>query len=559
MKFDNGLIRKVESTFQSLLVLSLMFIISACAVVKAPTGGPKDTKGPEIIEYFPTQGSLNISPQTKIRLKFDEQINKVSLLKSVKIWPQPEKPPLIKATFTSLSIDFSKTPLDSNQTYIITIDSKFKDLQNNSLEKPFTLAFSTGNFINQGQIDGEIFTSSNEKIKGKLYLYKDYLKSIDTLITQTPQYVFEPAAKGEFSFTYLPENPMNLFYLEDANANGIIDAGDAFARPFQKAVTPGTISPPMIWMWPQIVAPKRNPILEIKKIADDLIIVRFKHIIDSESFNETQIFSNLGEIFIDGFSSVSGDENAILIDTDFPKLTASQIFSFQHLKDPTGIYLKSDTLGLKIDLKDSLLILSPTLIATSNVDEDSLFITLNTNYPFKSIIDSSFHLIQMGPDTLDYRLNFKPHLTTEFKTKIPMDFAKGRKFMWQLATNDLISKYTVKHSDTLYSGDFSIANKSELGKLIFSSEIMEQKWATLIKDKLWKKDISHETTSTFYGLDEGNYNLVIWKDSNKNKRFDSGGTDLNTVSEFFYVYPDTIHIRARWDTDLELISIQDPK
>ena len=61
----------------------VIFLLSGCAAIKAPGGGPKDTKGPVLISVTPVNNSINIDPKQIITLTFDELLDPSSIHNSI--------------------------------------------------------------------------------------------------------------------------------------------------------------------------------------------------------------------------------------------------------------------------------------------------------------------------------------------------------------------------------------------------------------------------------------------------------------------------------------------
>ena len=56
-------------------------------------------------------------------------------------------------------------------------------------------------------------------------------------------------------------------------------------------------------------------------------------------------------------------------------------------------------------------------------------------------------------------------------------------------------------------------------------------------------------------IPEGNYELKIFYDNDKDFRYSFGSVTLNKPAEWFFYYPDTIKVRGNWDLDLGDISV----
>jgi hypothetical protein len=102
----------------------LILLLSGCAVIQAPTGGPKDTLPPQVIEYSPANYTKNFNAK-KIEIKLNEYINRSELIKAIRINPPVEFS--YSWSGKSLDIEFEEE-LKENTTYSFQIGTSYKDL-----------------------------------------------------------------------------------------------------------------------------------------------------------------------------------------------------------------------------------------------------------------------------------------------------------------------------------------------------------------------------------------------------------------------------------------------
>ena len=62
-------------------------LISGCARVGPPTGGPADSTPPEVVTTVPEDGVTGVGRDTEIRIEFSEEMNRVSVERSFSIAP----------------------------------------------------------------------------------------------------------------------------------------------------------------------------------------------------------------------------------------------------------------------------------------------------------------------------------------------------------------------------------------------------------------------------------------------------------------------------------------
>jgi hypothetical protein len=134
-----------------LIYLLSTLVLLSCAKIEFPPGGPPDETPPEIVSTFPEHGALEVPNDAEIRIEFTEKMKQEEAPKSLVIVPEPEEFPDVDWDGSALKIKFTDTLVD-NRTYLITLKTGLSDLRNNKLERPYKLAFSTGEVLETGSI-----------------------------------------------------------------------------------------------------------------------------------------------------------------------------------------------------------------------------------------------------------------------------------------------------------------------------------------------------------------------------------------------------------------------
>jgi hypothetical protein len=149
-------------------LVTIVFIISACAQINDLTGGANDDYAPQIdsAKSFPYNGQTNFEGD-RVVLKFEEYITLVKPNDNILITPRPEVAPIISAHNKTLEIQFV-TPLQENTTYTINFNRAIADIteKNDSI---FQYVFSTGNYIDSLSISGNVKDAFTNKGCDGLY------------------------------------------------------------------------------------------------------------------------------------------------------------------------------------------------------------------------------------------------------------------------------------------------------------------------------------------------------------------------------------------------------
>ena len=152
-----------------LLILVLVFIISACATVVAPNGGLKDTSPPIPISYNPPNGSMNMLDK-EVVIKFDEYIVLQELLQQMVVSPQMPETPDVSVRGKKLIIKIPDS-LRENTTYTIFFGDAVVNYKENLPVHNFEYHFSTGNVVDSLQLhgnrEGANLSNQNFEVTGK--------------------------------------------------------------------------------------------------------------------------------------------------------------------------------------------------------------------------------------------------------------------------------------------------------------------------------------------------------------------------------------------------------
>ena len=187
------------------------FFLMSCANQLPPGGGPPDTIPPKIVEAFPKNGTTNFS-EDYFELDFSEYVDKRSLKDAIFISPRIEGDLELDWSGESVRIYFPE-PLKKNITYNVTIGTDVVDYNNkNRMAEAFTFSFSTGAKIDNGIIEGNVYS---EKPSGvMIFAYKVTGDTIDPAKNKA-DYVSQVGEKGNFKLSGLAFQTYRVFAVQD--------------------------------------------------------------------------------------------------------------------------------------------------------------------------------------------------------------------------------------------------------------------------------------------------------------------------------------------------------
>ncbi len=533
--------------------LSLVLLIT-CANERAISGGPEDLEAPEIIFSKPGMGSTQVDPGTGIELRFSEQMLRESVENAVEFWPYPPGGYELEATWRSLKVQFNKA-LPAGETFLLTLDKSAQDLRRNGLAETYILAFSTGDSLNKGLLTGFVEGGQDLRKQGQLLLYRDYQENVDSLRSRRADYAFQPDDSGRFRMPYLAEQSYLLVYHWDRNRNNQVDDGDYFGRPSSPTVYP-TLAAEMsgFGIWPQLVPSTQTSLLRAELHKPDLILLRFKVPVDVDMLPMLEVNTPLGKHPLKGATTVEEDEYGALLHLAIPIQDSTEVWVSQ-FQDTSGTFLRTDTLLALQSTRDDT-----TNIALIEVEfaqdkdgypEPEEGIVFSLNHPVTPVADSLIILRQIQPDTALIGGQARSLSSTQIIWEPDSALAGGASFRWQMDTRLLNPIYAEPAVDSVRASILVTEHPDSLGALILTQDL-----ADLVIGEIRKRDYHREFMArrgeeiSLTELPSGYYQLRAFADLNGNRQYDAGGREMGHAAEPFWIYPEPVRVRARWDLDI---------
>ena len=142
----------------------LATFVLGCASMQSPTGGPKDSIPPGIVEENPKNYTKNFISE-KVEIEFNEFIKLNNEYTEISISPAIDIPPEFRVKKENLGIEF-KQKLEVNTTYSINFGKAIADVNESNILKNYSYVFSTGNEIDSLSISGKVINAlTKEKLK----------------------------------------------------------------------------------------------------------------------------------------------------------------------------------------------------------------------------------------------------------------------------------------------------------------------------------------------------------------------------------------------------------
>ena len=520
-------------------ILFSLIILFGCAKRGTPTGGPKDSIPPVLVNASPKLNSTNFDSE-EIRLTFDEWIKLDKVQDQLIISPPLEKSSYEIKPLSGVTKKVFLNFLDSlapETTYTINFGNSIKDNNENNPLTFFSYTFSTGETIDSLYIRGntkDAFSQeSDEFISLQLYRVDSLFK--DSIVFQNkPTYISNTLDSTNYKFQNLKEGKYLLIALKDVDNNYFFD-------PFYDKI--GFID--------SLITLPRDSVIDLKLFKEETEIIWDKpHFINSEKIG----FGYYGKLDLDKIkieSNIPDSVNYVFIkekETDTLNLWLSRN-SFDSLNFSL---IETDTIKLttvKFDRKrdsliDSLNISSKTL----NVIHLKESFKISSNIPLNKIEDSLITIRDIDSLIIPFTTSINERLDEidiDFEVSPSDDysiFIKPRAIKDIRGTeNDTLQFNVVSQTLEDYGNVFLdvIANNDSkyiLHLLDSNSNIIRE-----------FKNVNSLSTYIFDYIRPGKYTFRLIEDLNSNDLWDTGNYLKQVQPEPVYYFPSELDVRANWD------------
>ncbi len=198
-------------------VLAWVVIISSCANQGMPTGGPKDSIPPVLVETQPEMRATNYKG-SDVRLTFNEYIQSTEISEALVISPPLKKRPSIRTKSKTLIIQFNE-PLKDSTTYSLDFKNSVVDNNEKNPLKNLRFSFSTGSVYDSLRVAGRVMNAFNlEPVEKALVLLHKNLHD-SAVYKVIPDYIAKTDEEGVFMLDNVAPGKYHIFALNDANAD----------------------------------------------------------------------------------------------------------------------------------------------------------------------------------------------------------------------------------------------------------------------------------------------------------------------------------------------------
>ena len=208
--------------FLFILIIGFAFAVgiagsTGCAQIGAPTGGPRDSIPPRLVNSTPPINSVSFSGN-RISLTFNEYIEVRDVQNNVLVSPYQKTTPVVEFKLKTVTIKL-KDSLLPNTTYAIDFGNAIVDNNEGNPLKNFTYVFSTGKQIDSLELDGRLIMAESGGNDSTLIVLL-YKNAVDSSVQKNkPDYIARVNGKGNFNFSYLPAGRYWVYALKDGDGS----------------------------------------------------------------------------------------------------------------------------------------------------------------------------------------------------------------------------------------------------------------------------------------------------------------------------------------------------
>jgi uncharacterized protein (DUF2141 family) len=556
---------------KSIVFFTVIVILTSCAKIVTPVGGPKDVTPPKIVKEFPPNQSVNFQSKL-IKITFDEFVVLNNPVENVIFSPPINHNPIFSISGKSVVVKINDT-LDKNKTYSIGFSNAIKDFTEGNPIPFYTFTFSTGEAIDSFMIEGKILNAESLEPESNsfVFLYNDNVDSLP--LTKRPTYLSKSQADGSFAIKNIVKGDYKIFALKDINNNLIFDLPNESIAFSENIVT-------------AIPAPKSDTIStskdSIEKTNQKVSRKNDNNILTLWMFNQKDTVQKIAKtinsqkgLYQFPFKLSFGEFHAKQLKPD-TSLTYFECINMT--KDTVTWYFKDEITDSVIfelradNLSPDTVILTPykstqrgllrgakkeesAALSMSSVHAGDLYrpLTLNFSYPihsFDSIPAVIIKTKKSGNDTVVTYLSSDGIFIRS--VEIPISLEEKVPFV-VLIRDSVFKGYNNLYNDSIRIA-FTAKSEQDYGNLTmnYSPEDNNQYIVSLITSggMIVQKDIiSSSVKITYEHLLPGNYKIKAIRDDNKNGLWNTGNYKNKQQPEKISYFSKPITVRGYWDLE----------
>lgn len=543
IKMNKNSLNRIKIDLNHFLVFFIVLVIFSsffpgCASIQQPTGGPKDSIPPKVLEETPPNLTRNFKAK-EIEILFDEYVKLRNEYTEFSISPDIEAALELKIKKRSLIITLPDT-LEENTTYSISFGKGLVDFNESNELVNYRYVFSTGDEIDSLTVAGTVTNAVTLEPVFDATVLLIPVKQ-DSIFGKRKANIFTRTdSSGNFRLQNLSENDYRIYALQEENNDRIYN----------------------------------SPNEEIAFLKDSIHLTGNVTGIKLKTFKEIPVefrlldrkIENTGRIV---FAFNKPLERPALRIIDNSTLDAGKITEFTKNRDSALMWLPELTFDtVAVEISQNNIPIDTTVLKRSKNDKYERALNLTDNLSNQRvdnirniIITSSAPIrsadlskIKLVEDSVS-RTNFQLSLDSADQRKAYLKYRWRSKRGYLLTLEE--SAFIGQFGENSKPGErkFTFDDTENYGDIILDVQLPDSNnyIVELIKDdKLTVADVKVINSSrklTYRQFPGGNYSVRITYDDNANNKWDTGSLLENRQPEQLWYWNKIITIRPNWEQE----------
>ncbi|MEC5147634.1 Ig-like domain-containing protein [Chitinophaga sp. 212800010-3] len=196
-----------------LMVISVSILFTRCANIVPPSGGPRDSLPPVLLQVTPGDSTLHFKSK-KVSFIFDEYVELDNVNDKMIVSPTLKRIPIVTAKLHTVTMEIKDT-LQPNTTYTFNFADAIRDINERNVIQDFQYVVSTGDYLDSLQVAGHLIDAENGKVDSNVavMLYRDLSDSV--VSKEKPVYYAKTKSDGSFRFKNIAPGVYKIFALKE--------------------------------------------------------------------------------------------------------------------------------------------------------------------------------------------------------------------------------------------------------------------------------------------------------------------------------------------------------
>lgn len=531
----------IQYTLFLAFVLLILLTCSHCANVQRPSGGPKDSLPPKLLNESPANFSRNFKDK-QIVLTFDEYIKLNNHFKEFSISPDVEDIVDYKIRKKNLVINLPDS-LEENTTYTINFGKGLVDYNEGNPVVNYNYVFATGNELDSLSISGRVtngFTKSFDEKTDKDVKVLLIPTRQDSIFGKRKANIFVNVdTAGNFKFNNLREDTYRIYALKEQNNDRIFNGNDEWIGFLNDSIV---LNDDISGIHLEITKayPKTHRTLERKVEQAGYVLLTFNrplvepsvNILHPREINDSKIerysfYNDTAKIFI---------ENVTLDSVKLELSEMGQVIDTVLIRTNKNAKYERDikpvlNISNKVDRVRHIRLSSATPLAS--VDKSKILLYED------SVSRRNFQLQQDSIDRELYHIRYNWRPQRNYELVIQEQAMRGP---FDDYNKELKTQFTMDETDNYGNINFTI-NGLDSARQYIVEMIDEQ------KEKVFDRRVisANQNVINYKNFPGGKYSLRVIYDDNKNGKWDPADVYARKQAEDIWYLNKTFTIRPNWD------------